>query len=574
VGRVLKRGLLPVVLAALLASPAIAGAATTLLPGVTYERQRQLISGRMVVLHVVRTPPHGGLYQLRPVLSQGTVRGRATVPAMQRSLSGQATTVGINGDLFNPSSGTPTGVFLRNGVLSTPPAVERSGLAIAFDGRLLVDRFRFVGSWTPGANPAHPLRTINNLVSSPGVGIYTRNYGGRTPWVPGSVEVVLSGFPAAHLNGILKGTVTAVRRHGNTSIPRTGAVLKARGFWRGRLLAEAPPGTQVTVRLGLVGVPSDAADAIGGGPLLVRNGNAVRQPDEYFTLAHLRQRHPRSAIGQLANGRLIFVVADGRSSASGGLSMWDLARTMQRLGAVTAMSVDGGGSSTLAFNGRVLNRPSDGPPRAVANGLFLFYHGIYAPRVSRALITPNGDAVSERTTLSAKVVRPSVIDLKLLRPNRTVAWRSRRGSLPGTFRKVVGSPVMPDGVWRWVVEATENGSGRVSTMTRSFNVNRTLGHLRLSRERLTVVPRRTARVFVSAVLKRQATVGVSVLTRTGQVRKVLYQGARGRGKHVWSWDGRRTAGVLVPGGTYIIRIRATNTFGTLTLSDTIRVVRG
>jgi flagellar hook assembly protein FlgD len=111
-------------------------------------------------------------------------------------------------------------------------------------------------------------------------------------------------------------------------------------------------------------------------------------------------------------------------------------------------------------------------------------------------------------------------------------------------------------------------------MTRSFKVNRTLGHLRLSRERLTVIPRRTARVFISAVLKRQATVGVSVLTPGGQVRRILHQGARGRGKHVWSWDGRRTSGNLVPGGTYVIRVRATNSFGTLTLSDTIRVVRG
>jgi flagellar hook assembly protein FlgD len=65
-----------------------------------------------------------------------------------------------------------------------------------------------------------------------------------------------------------------------------------------------------------------------------------------------------------------------------------------------------------------------------------------------------------------------------------------------------------------------------------------------------------------------------VLTRSGQVSKILYRGARGRGKHVWSWDGRRTAGVLVPGGTYAIRIRATNTFGTVTLAKTIIVVRG
>ena len=224
----------------------------------------------------------------------------------------------------------------------------------------------------------------------------------------------------------------------------------------------------------------------------MRDGNPVQQADEQFTLSHLNRPHPRTAVGQLADGRLLLVVADGRSPFSRGLTNWELAQQMARLGAVTAMGFDGGGSSTIAFQGKVLNRPSDGVPRSVAEGLFVFYYGIYAPKASRALITPNGDAVSERTTLSAKVVRPSVIDLKLLRPNGTVAWRSRRGSQPGTFRKVVGSSVMGDGVWRWVVEATENESGRVSTMTRSFKVNRTLGHLRLSSERLRVVPGRTA----------------------------------------------------------------------------------
>jgi hypothetical protein len=572
---VLKRGLLPVALAALLASPSIAGSATTLLPNVTYQRQNAIVGGRVVVLHIVRTPRHGGLYQLRPMLSAGTVLGRQTIPSMQAAVARQATTVGVNGDLFSWQSGRPSGMFLRDGVLFNPPTFERSALGIAFDGRLFVDRWRMVGSWKPGSYPAHPLKTVNKpLPVAPGVALYTRTLGGRTPRVPGAVEVVLSGFPPALLNGTLTGRVTAVRRHGGTLIPARGAVIQARGFWRGRLLTEAPVGTQITVQLRIPGFPSDAADGIGGGPVLVRNGNPVWRAGEGFALSHLNGRHPRTAVGQLADGRILMVVADGRSSISRGLSNWELAQQMARLGAVTAMGLDGGGSSTLSFNGRVLNRPSDGSPRAVAGGLFLFYHGIYAPRASRQLITPNGDAISERTSLSAKVVRPSVLDLKLVRPNGTVAWRSRRGSQPGTFRKVVGSPVMPDGVWRWVVEATENASGRVSTMTRSFKVNRTLGHLRLSRERLTVVPRRTTRVFVSAVLKRQATLGVAVLTRSGQVRKILYQGPRGRGKHVWSWDGRGTAGVLVPGGTYVIRIRATNTFGTLTLTDTIHVVRG
>jgi Phosphodiester glycosidase/FlgD Ig-like domain len=571
---VTKRGLLPVALAALLASPSIAGSATALFPKVTYERERAIVAGRVVTLHIVRAPRHGGLYQLRPVLSAGTVLGKQTVPSMQAAVAAQATTVGVNGDLHSVASGRPSGMFLRNGVLSLPPNTGRSGLGIAFDGRLLVERWRLAGSWQPGSYPAHPLTTVNkSLQEPPGVALYTRTLGGRTPWVPGAVEVVLNRFPRALLNGTLRGTVTGVRRNGGTLVPPRGAVIQTRGFWRGRLLTEAPVGTQITVQLSIPGFPTDAADGIGGGPLLVHNGNPVQQADEQFTLSHLNLRHPRTAVGQLADGRLIFLVADGRSSASAGLTNYQLALQMARLGAVTAMSLDGGGSSTLSFDGRVLNRPSDGVPRAVAGGLFLFYHGIYAPRASRSLITPNGDGISERTTLTAKVVRPSLVDLKLLRPNGTLAWRYRRSVVPGKIRRVVGFPGMPDGNWRWVVQATENASGRVSTMTRSFKANRTLGHLRLSRERLPVFPRRNARVFISVVLARQARVGVAVLTRSGEVRRILFQGDRGRGKHVWSWDGRRPAGIFVPNGTYVIRVRATNSLGTLTLRDTVRVIQ-
>ena len=57
----------------------------------------------------------------------------------------------MNGDFFSIATGRPSGMFLRNGVLSSPPTIDRSALGIAFDGRLLVDRWRFAGSWKPGS---------------------------------------------------------------------------------------------------------------------------------------------------------------------------------------------------------------------------------------------------------------------------------------------------------------------------------------------------------------------------------------------------------------------------------------
>ena len=91
--RVLKRGLLCAAIAVALVLPALAGAARqTLLPGVTYERKVVLSGGRPVVLHIVRTPPQSGLFQLDPVLSHSTVLGRLTVPRMQARIRPRATT--------------------------------------------------------------------------------------------------------------------------------------------------------------------------------------------------------------------------------------------------------------------------------------------------------------------------------------------------------------------------------------------------------------------------------------------------------------------------------------------------
>ena len=263
-------------------------------------------------------------------------------------------------------------------------------------------------------------------------------------------------------------------------------VLQARGSERRALLTEAPIGTTVTVRLRVPDLPIGTRNGLGGGPLLVRNGRPVRQAGQGFSTAGYAVRHPRTAVGQLANGRLLFVVADGRSSSSYGLTTWALAKTMIDLGAVTAMALDGGGSSTIAFDGRVLNRPSDGTARRVASGLFLHYYGIYAPAPNRTILSPNGDGVGDRKALAAKVVRRSNIRLRMLRPDGSVAWRRTGVVGPGWITRVASNRSMAEGRWRWVVEATDTVTGRETRMTRSFYVNKTLGHLRLDRETMRV----------------------------------------------------------------------------------------
>jgi hypothetical protein len=554
--------------------PTTAGAGELLVPGVTHSRELIFNGGRPVVLHVVRTPPPSDLYRLLPVRARGGDVRRQSVPSMQRRLSSRATTVGVNGDFFRLETGHPTGIFMRNGVISAPPSRRRSALAVGLDNSLLVDLLGLDATWQAVGDRPRRLHDFNRpVVNLPRVGLFTRAWGATTPRARKAVELVLGGLPQARLDADLTGTVVAVARGGRTPIPAGGAVLQARRDRRGVLLARGPVGTAITVRLHVPELPGDTLEAMGGGPTLVENGTVVPQARQGFSSGHTHVRHPRTAVAQLANGRLLFVVADGRSSRSHGLTTRALATILANRGAVTAISLDGGGSSTIAFDGRVLNVPSDGKPRRVANGLFLHYYGIYAPAANGTVLSPNGDGVGDTKTLAAKIVTRSDVHLRLRRPDGSVAWSGQEVEEPGWLRRRVSSPAMAEGLWRWEVEAVESGTGRVTEMQRAFRVNKTLGHLRLSRPRMWVKPRRGGRLGVSVALTRRARLQVLVLGPGGNVRRALFRGERGPGQHAWRWNGKTGAGKVVDAGTYVVRVTARNQLGAVSLRRSFRVLR-
>lgn len=94
------------------------------------------------------------------------------------------------------------------------------------------------------------------------------------------------------------------------------------------------------------------------GPALVENSQVV--VDENSEVSRSMNSNPRTAIGQVGPLHYLLVVADGRTASSEGLSLLELARLMEERGCITAYNLDGGGSSTMYFNGEVINQPTDG----------------------------------------------------------------------------------------------------------------------------------------------------------------------------------------------------------------------
>lgn len=111
------------------------------------------------------------------------------------------------------------------------------------------------------------------------------------------------------------------------------------------------------------------------GPSLVENGEiSVGINTE---VGQAMASNPRTAIGIIDENHYIIVVSDGRTSESKGLSLYQMAEVMKSYGVKTAYNLDGGGSSTLYFNGQVINKPTTGgskiSERAVSDIVYIGY---------------------------------------------------------------------------------------------------------------------------------------------------------------------------------------------------------
>jgi hypothetical protein len=564
---------------------------TQLFPGVTYTSEVQFTPHGPVSLNVVLGPRPVGLYRLRPVLSNESVINRETLSGMQKRLATQATSVGVNGDYFRFDDGHPSGGLIEDGVLVAPPNPNRSSAGITLDGTLDVRRVKFVGTWR-GLGQRYTFREVNDAPGKNGVSLFTSDWGRTTPRIAGSVAVVLSPFPAAVPNTDLTAPVASIVPNGPVPLAAGTAVLLATGNAAARIQAEAPVGTSVRLRLVLDPQWSEVSDAIGGGPVLVRDGKAVYRANEAFTASQIAPRDPRTAIGQRADGRILMVVVDGRQPGfSVGMSNFELALAMVRLGAVRAMALDGGGSSTVAFDGAVLNSPSDGRERPISTALMLQYYGVFAPPPLEPVVSPNGDGVAETQKLSFKVVRPSAVTTTLTAPDGTVAAQEALPRDPGAY-EVAFPPVSPtppppegqppppatdplppaEGRWTLTVSAVDD-QGIPSSVTKRFSVNTTLGFLRVTPARL--VLRRTTASSAPIRWKqaRAARIRVTIETREGVILRKVSSGTLEAGDQAGSWNGRTESGKLVGAGSYVVRVTATNELGSVSLTRPLNVRR-
>jgi len=534
-----------------------------LMPGVTYQRQVQFTSRGPVVLDVVTAPkPDGSLYTLGPALAHGALLGTEPLTAIEKDASGAATVVGVNGDFF-ATNGPPTGIVMRASALDAAPVSSRSSVAIAPDGTLTVARVAFDGTWR-GTGQRRQL-DLNDPPVSGHTTLYTQAWGAATPAEDGVVEDVIAALPPLQPNTVARGAVTQVTGSGGTPIPPGGAVLVSRGAQAPHLSAEAPAGQTVEIRPTLTPNWNGKLAAIGGGPLLVANGKAVFRTNESFDDSVLNVRGARSAVGQLADGRILLVTVEGGGSAySAGMTNFELAVAMVHLGAVTAMGLGTGPFAGMAFDGTLLTRPAAKTEQPIGDALIISYTGIYAAPPSSDVVSPNGDGVDDSETFTYKLVSPSQVTATLTGPSGAPLILAQDSEQPGLHTLAWSGTPSTEGQWKFIVTGTDAG-GRTTTAERDVLLDNTLGGLQVTPPAAHLAPKAKAVVTAAFQLVHAAKVTATIETRTGIVMATLTNASLKPGAQQLVWDGRLWTGGLAFTGAYQVHVVATNSIGSVSL---------
>ncbi|MBR6163797.1 phosphodiester glycosidase family protein [bacterium] len=277
--------------------------------------------------------------KLAPVLAGSTPHSKATISRIANKSHAVAA---INGTYFKPNTGTPLGMLVIDNKVISGPVYNRVAMGIG-DNDFVMSRTDIQGKIITKEKNIR----INNVnqprMLSSDVLIYTSDWGRMSP-------AVKAGHRAIK---VINGVVVEISDLNPVSISSNSVIIDAPKTTVSNINLGDKLAYEFSVNEKLKGYEN----VISGGPYLVKNGNVFVDVNEQ-KLTAIGGRNPRTAIGYTEDKRLIMVTIDGREETSVGITLTDLAILMKSLGCVNAMNLDGGGSTVMYVNGKVVNSPA------------------------------------------------------------------------------------------------------------------------------------------------------------------------------------------------------------------------
>jgi hypothetical protein len=374
----------------------------TIADGVTYTQEIRQADGSLIV-NVLRIDLKRPGVTVRCGLANDKMNPTGPSHGLEHvaSIVGRSGAVaGTNADYF-PYTCDPVGLAIRNGEILSEPLDYRACLGIRPGGQVVMDVLAIAGEIALPDGSTLPVDGVNRTARADEIVVYTPSFVSTPSVERAALCIPLTGATlplrvSQETSGVASPSVALKPNDRLPACPPNGLLLVATGSEMDRL-AKLAPNASAKLRIDLAGnsfdavrgrfpsradyrgrtlphVWTDVEQAVGGGPWLVRDGRiAVDSGAESFDASSfVLSRHARTAVGIDAAGQMLLVTVDRRAEASRGASLDEMARIMKDLGAVNAMNLDGGGSTTMSIYGGVVNAPSDGRARPVADMLLVF----------------------------------------------------------------------------------------------------------------------------------------------------------------------------------------------------------
>ncbi len=266
----------------------------------------------------------------------------------------QGAVAAINGGFFNRNTQQPIGAIRVEGEWISSGVLGRGVVAWSSEDDMRFDRLQMQGRILTSSQTELPLQGLNTAYIVPGISQYTPAWGTQYTTQADNETIV----------DVVDNVVQAIYPTGAAGswthpIPPSGYLLVGRPFNGNDAIHNLVIGDSLT--LSWTVTPPDLNHlpyVLGAGPLLMREGQIVLDAErERFQEGFRTQRAARSAIGRTADGRILLVTV-GQAQELTGVTLATMATVMQQLGCRDALNLDGGSSSTLYYNGSVVNLPS------------------------------------------------------------------------------------------------------------------------------------------------------------------------------------------------------------------------
>lgn len=318
--------------------------------GVKHIKLTKTINGRPVRINVVeinqKLNPN---LQINPQLSSSRLASKSTITTLARKNN---SLVAINGTYFKPQTGVPLGTLMINGKMYTGPIYNRVAMGI-FDNGFDMARLE-LNAQVKSFKGNVKVDNINQpRMLSTHVIVYTPEWGSFAPPSPKYGKQI----------AVEKGKIISIGTQ-SMPIPQNGYVIVGPD----ERLAKIYKAKHVDLDIKTIPNWENVKHIISGGPYLVKNGEVFVDMTEQ-KLGAIGGKNPRTAIGYTQDGNFIMVAVDGREGASVGLTLKELAWFMKLIGCTNAMNLDGGGSTVMYVNGRVVNMPKVKGGIALSNAL-------------------------------------------------------------------------------------------------------------------------------------------------------------------------------------------------------------